>query len=237
MTQLLELDDAGIIEQYLADERPPHATRPWVTMGMISSLDGSVTVDGRSTGLGGPPDRAVFRALRAVSDVVLVGAETLRTERYRAVSLPEHLVGWRRSFGMADNPQIAVVSRSLDLELTESLADSRPLILTCDSAPIEKRQALAEVAEVVLSGTDDVVPELALARLQERGMGRVILEGGPSLNGQMIDLIDEACVTIAPVVAGGAATRIVAGSPDSRRLDLMRVIHSDGFLLLRYLVR
>ena len=237
MTQLVELDDAGIIEQYLADERPPRPTRPWVTMGMISSLDGGVTVDGRSTGLGGPPDRAVFRALRAVSDVVLVGAETLRAERYRAVSLPDHLVDWRRSRGMADNPQVAVVSRSLDLELTESLAEARPLILTCDSAPLKKRQAMAEVAEVVLSGTDGVVPALALAHLQERGIGRVILEGGPSLNGQMLGLIDEACVTIAPLVAGGAANRIVAGSQVSRRLDLIRVIHSDGFLLLRYLFR
>lgn len=237
MTQLLDLDDAGIIEQYLADERPPHATRPWVTMGMISSVDGGVTVDGRSTGLGGPPDRAAFRALRAVSDVVLVGAETVRAERYRAVSLPEDLVGWRRTRGMTDNPQIAVVSRSLDFELTESLAESRPLILTGDSAPTEKKRALEEVAEVVVAGADGVVPALALAHLQERGMGRVILEGGPSLNGQMVDLIDEACVTIAPLVAGGAATRIVAGSPDSRRLDLLRVIHSDGFLLLRYLAR
>jgi riboflavin biosynthesis pyrimidine reductase len=237
VTQLLELNDAGIVEQYLADERPPHPSRPWVTMGMISSLDGGVTVDGRSTGLGGPPDRAVFRALRAVSDVVLVGAETLRAERYRAVALPENLVGWRRARGMADNPQVAVVSRSLDLELTESLAQSRPLILTCDSAPIERRQALAEVAEVILAGTDGVEPALALSRLQERGMGRVILEGGPTLNGQMLDLIDEACVTIAPLVAGGTASRIVAGSQDSRRLDLRRAIHSDGFLLLRYLFR
>lgn len=205
-------------------------------MGMISSLDGGVTVDGRSAGLGGPPDRAAFRALRAASDVVLVGAETLRAERYRAVALPERLVAWRRTRGMSDNPQVAIVSRSLDLELTESLAESRPLILTCDSSPIEKRQALAEVAEVILSGTDSVVPSLALARLHERGTGRVILEGGPTLNGQMIDLIDEACVTIAPLVAGGAAYRIVTGAQYSRRLDLMRVIHSDGFLLLRYLL-
>jgi riboflavin biosynthesis pyrimidine reductase len=237
VTRLLDLDLAEIIEQYLADERPPHPSRPWVTMGMISSVDGGVTVDGRSTGLGGPPDRAVFRALRAAADVVLVGAETLRVEGYRAVSLPEQFVGWRQSQGKTDNPQVAVVSRSLDLELTESLAESRPLILTCESAPIERRQALAEFAEVIVSGSEGVEPTMALAHLWERGMERVILEGGPSLNGQMLDLIDEVCVTIAPLIAGGDSSRIVAGAPHSRRMDLARTIHSDGFLLLRYLLR
>ena len=54
----------------------------WLAINMVMSVDGAISVDGRSGGLGGPADRAMFLGLRAASDVVLVGAETVRSERY-----------------------------------------------------------------------------------------------------------------------------------------------------------
>jgi riboflavin-specific deaminase-like protein len=235
---VLDLPDvAEIAGYYLADLRRPPPGRPWVTLGMVSSLDGAAAVDGRSSGIGGPPDKAVFRALRAVCDVVLVGANTVRTERYRAVDLPEQLLEWRRSRGMDDNPRVAIVSRSLDLDLSESLAASRPIILTAAASPSEEVARLREVAEVVVAGEDSVDLGDALGALRRMGVERVTLEGGPTLNGQLVaaGLVDEACVTIAPVVVGGAAPRIVAGPLTVNGLTATRLIHSHGHLLLRYL--
>ena len=224
-----------IISRYLADRRAPHADRPWVTLGMISSFDGSATVGEGSTGLGGPPDRAVFRALRAMCDLIVVGATTLNTEGYRAVSLPEELRSWREEQGMSPVPGIAIVSRSLDLEMSESLLASRPVILTCRSAPVRRLDALASVAEVVIVGDAEVDVGAAMTELAARGVERVVLEGGPILNGHMAGLIDEVCMTIAPVLVGGVGPRIVTGGK-LRRATLARIIHREDFLLLRYLL-
>jgi riboflavin biosynthesis pyrimidine reductase len=224
-----------IISRYLDDARPPRADRPWVTLGMISSLDGSATLGGGSTGLGGPPDRAVFRALRAMSDYIVVGATTLNTEGYRAVSLPEELRTWRQQQGMAPVPGVAIVSRSLDLELSESLVKSRPLILTCRGAPGDRLDAMASVADVIIAGDAEVDVDAAMVELSARGVQRVVLEGGPTLNGHMAGLIDEVCMTIAPVMVGGDGPRIVTGGGELRSARLARIIHCDDFLLLRYL--
>lgn len=238
MTEILDIAGTQeIAALYLADGRVPHPTRPWVTMGMIASVDGAISVGGRSSALGGPPDRAVFRALRATADVVLVGASTLRVERYRAVRLPDPLVAWRRERGMPDSPRVAVVSRSLDFELSASLALSRPYVLTCDEAPAGRLAELGDTAEVIVYGSSNVDLPGALSELRRRGVDRVTLEGGPTLNGEMVDLIDEACVTIAPVIVGGTADRMVGGIEALRTADLARLIHSEGYLLARYLLQ
>jgi riboflavin biosynthesis pyrimidine reductase len=230
------LDLEEITDRYLNDTRDPRPDRPWVTLGMISSVDGSAVVDGGSTALGGPPDRAVFRALRAVSDVVLTGASTVRAERYRAPRLPDRLEAWRRSQGLSLAPRVAVVSNTLDLDLTDSLKEDRPIILTSLSAPPRRVEELAPHAEVVVAGVDRVDLVEGLAELRRRGVGRVVLEGGPRLNGQMTGLLDEACVTISPTIAAGEGQRIIVGGEGVPTTRLDRMIESDGFLLLRYLV-
>lgn len=238
MTEVVSASGSDdIISRYLADSRPPQADRPWITLGMISSFDGSATLGDGSTGLGGPPDRAVFRALRTMSDFIVVGATTLNTEGYRAVNLPEDLRSWRVAQGMTPLPRVAVVSRSLDLEMSESLLASRPVILTCRSAPDDRMDALAGDAEVVVAGDAAVDVGAAMTELAARGAERVVLEGGPTLNGHMAGLIDEVCMTIAPVLVGGVGPRIVTGGGELRRGTLARIIHSEDFLLLRYLLQ
>ncbi|MEX1005101.1 MAG: dihydrofolate reductase family protein [Acidimicrobiia bacterium] len=237
MTEVLTASTSDdIISHYLADERPAHASRPWITLGMIASFDGSATLGVGSSGLGGPPDRAVFRALRAMSDLIVVGATTLNTEGYRAVSLPENLRSWRERRGMTSVPGVAIVSKTLELDMSDSLLASRPTILTCHSAPDDRRAALASVAEIVVAGQADVDVEAAMTELAARGVERVVLEGGPTLNGHMSALIDEVCMTVAPFLVGGGGPRIVTGGGAVRRATLARVIHSEDFLLLRYLL-
>lgn len=236
MTRILDLSPDEIPSYYLADSRSAAEGRPWVVMGMISSLDGSAVVDGGSTALGGPPDRQVFRALRAVADVIVVGAGTVRSERYRQASLPDDFRDWRRRHGLSDQPRIAIVSESLRIDPTESLAAARPLVFTTAAAAGSVGGDVGRWAEIVTVGDSSVDPSTMLAHLGKEGVGTVLLEGGPRLNGAMGDHVDEVCLTISPRLAGGDGPRIVDGPPSDRAALLDRVIHSEGFLLLRYLL-
>jgi riboflavin biosynthesis pyrimidine reductase len=206
-------------------------------MGMISSLDGAATLDGSSTALGGPPDRAVFRALRATADVILVGASTVRSENYGAVRLPEELVTWRRDHGLTDTPRVAIVSTRLGFDLSESLADARPFILTSSAAPSDRLDDLRSHAEIIVAGREEVDLASAMSELRRGGVDRVTLEGGPTLNGQMVGLLDEVSITLSPVIVGGPGPRVIGGREEPHHLSLVRAIHCGGFLLLRYLVR
>jgi riboflavin biosynthesis pyrimidine reductase len=196
---------------------------------MIASVDGSAALDGRSGGLGGPADRQVFHLLRALADVVLAGAETVRVERYRPIREPRPV-------------PIAVVSRSLALDLTQPLyadAQARTIILTCDASDPARRRLAAGVADVVVAGDEAVDPALALAALAERGHQVALCEGGPGLLAQLVAaaLVDELCLTVSPLLAGGGGPRILTGVglADPGRLVLETALEDDGFLLLRYL--
>lgn len=201
-----------------------------VRVNFASSADGAVSVDGKSKGLSSPADRDLFHLLRAMSDVVLVGAGTARAENYG---------GARESDGRI--PTIAVVSRSLDLDPGSRLfTDTQvpPIVVTCADAPADRREALASIADVVVAGTEVVDVTDALDQLAERGLRRVVCEGGPHLFGWLVaaGALDELCLTLAPLIAGGRAGRIVAGLEGGavEPLRLEQVLEEDGHLFLRY---
>jgi 5-amino-6-(5-phosphoribosylamino)uracil reductase len=115
-----------------------------------------------------------------------------------------------------------------------------PIVLTCHSSPADRRAAIDDIADVVVTGDDDVDLALALGALADRGLTQVVCEGGPHLFGWLVaaGLVDELCLTIAPLLAGGTAGRIVAGL-ESQVTDPMRLLHvleDDGHLFLRYAV-
>jgi riboflavin biosynthesis pyrimidine reductase len=243
MRQLLPtvLDAVDPDELYAGDARPAPAGRPWVLTNMIASVDGAASVDGLSGPLGGPGDRAVFRALRALADVILVGAGTARAEHYRPPKPSLDQQGQRVARGQAPIPRIAVVSGRLALDLSSPLfteSPNRPYVIT-GTQPSPKQLARAsDVAEVIVAGADSVDLTAGLAALGRAGAGVVLCEGGATLSGQLLagGLIDEACVTIAPLLAGGDAGRIMHGTvldrPQPMRLD--RVLEEDAMLFLRY---
>ncbi len=220
---------------------PPAAGQTsYVRANFVSSVDGAAEVGGRSGPLGGEADRRVFQLLRWLSDVVLVGAGTVRHENYGPVIVPPERRDRRQAAGLAAVPPIAVITATAGLDPGARLFDAevRPIVLTCDAAPPAKRQALAAVAEVVLCGETTVDPAAALAALAERGMTRVLTEGGPLLHAQLAGagLLDELCLTVAPMLAGPGRMGIVEGPPwpEPATMRLVQVFAEDGNLFLRY---
>lgn len=205
---------------------------PAVRLGMVASVDGAAVLDGRSEGLSGDADKQVFRALRRAADVVLVGAGTARAERYRPVVVAEEHRARRASRGQAPAPRIAVVTtgRGLPADAPLLVQDSGLLLLT--TGPVT---APPHVEVVAVDGLPGV-----LAALHERGLTRVLCEGGPALAGGLLaaGLVDELCVTTSPLLAGGDGARLVAGAPESARpLQLVSLLQDDGVLLARWKVR
>lgn len=208
--------------------RPVPDGRPWVLANMVTSLDGTATVEGASGGLSSPADKALFLYLRSLADVVVVAAGTVRAEHYGPVRGP-------------DPVPIAVVTKSLDLDLdtpffTEAVA--RPIVLTGAASDEARRAEVAAVADVVLAGEDRVDLPVAFAELARRGYRVALCEGGPTLLAGVVaaELLDELCLTLAPLLVAGAGLRILRGGvlDEPARLPLASVLEDDGSLFLRY---
>nr|WP_246594989.1 pyrimidine reductase family protein [Actinoplanes auranticolor] len=231
---VIDVRDADLAACY------PRRPEPTLRVNFVASIDGAVTVDGKSAGLGGPGDKMIFDTLRTVCDALVVAAGTVRTENYDALRLTEPARQWRRDHGLPAFPLMVVVSGSLDLDpgqLVFSDAPVRPLIVTHAGAPADRRAALAEVAEIVTFGEESVDLAAAVGELHARGATQLLCEGGPRLLGAMIaaDLIDELCLTVSPRLVGGAAGRIAAG-PDGppREMSLAGILADGDMLFLRY---
>lgn len=228
----------------------PDGTDPCVRAIMVATADGSArSPKGLSAGISSAADRLVFGTLRGLSDVILAGAETVRSENYGPPKPRPELERRRAEAGQTTVPRVAIVTGSGDLDPTSPLftqAVEPPLVLAPASLPADHRAALAPVAEIVDCGTDRVEPAAVVAALAERGLRRVALEGGPGLLAQMMaaSLVDELCLTVTPLLFGGSdvahpTPRIMAGSPlpdAPRPMTLAHVIESDGTLFLRYRV-
>jgi riboflavin biosynthesis pyrimidine reductase len=230
------------LSPYAEVERRSTSGRPWVLANMVCGLDGSTAIDGRVGALSSPTDRQLFVDLRSVADIVLVGAETVRRERYGPVVLSPDRRQAREDRGRVRLPQLAVVSRSLSFDLEAKLfapgPDARrPLIVTCSASPADARARIEEVADVIVAGTDRVEPALALEALAAAGHEVVLCEGGPSLLGELLaeDLVDELCLTLAPVVGGDPLpVAVMPASAGTAQFRLGHVLEADGNLFLRY---
>jgi len=235
------VDDVSVADRYAADNRPTPADRPWVLANMISSVDGAIDIDGVSGGLGGPGDKAVFSAIRAVADVIVVGAGTVIAENYRRPQTSPEQQERRLARGQSAFPRLVIVSASLSVPADHRVfdPDARPIIATHLTAPAERVESLSAVADIVACGETSVDLPGVLQELRSRGARTALLEGGPKLNGAMVaaDLVDEWCVTMAPVMVGGdTALRMTSGShthePRPMRLD--RTLVDGDYLFHRY---
>ena len=231
--------DVDPVALYASDHRVPHADRPWLMLNMVTSVDGATSSDGVSAGLSSPEDRQVFAAIRAVADVVMVAAETVRREGYSSPKTSPEVAAGRTARDQAPRPRLALVSASLDLDFTTPVFRDRPppLLFTVDAPPADRLAQAEAVAEVHRLGAERVDLAEAMSRIGQTGAGVVLAEGGPSLNGQLLatGLLDELCWTISPMLAGGDSSRMTTGAPPRLdRLQLERALAHDHNLFLRY---
>ncbi|WP_054814118.1 pyrimidine reductase family protein [Nocardia arizonensis] len=242
--QLTESDPDDLAELYAY---PSSLDLPWVRANFVSSIDGAATSADLSAGLGTDADRTVFTMLRDLADVILVGAGTVRAENYggaRTDAVRRRVLRERGAGGSAEGypPPIAVVTANAALDPTSRLFHDTavaPLIITTASAPARNTAALAAAgAQIVEAGAVAVTPKGLLGALADRGLFRVLCEGGPHLFGQLLeaDAIDELCLTIAPVLVGGSAGRIALSAHEfHRRMERRHVLlDADGTMLTRW---
>jgi riboflavin biosynthesis pyrimidine reductase len=212
----------------------------WTRAMMLTTLNGAIAgTDGRSGSISSDTDRLIFDETRRLADAVLVGAGTIRAERYNPMrAKPEHQDA-RAADGLQPAPVVVIVSHSLDLPWQDGLfheSAQRPIVLTDvhdpSSAALLTARENAEVIEVA-----DLDAAAMIGALHARGLHRIVCEGGPALLTNLVaaDLIDEYDVTVAPILSGQGYGIIDGPLAATRRLRLAQATAADGFIFAKYL--
>ena len=222
-------------------EPPP---RPRVLLNMVSTADGRATLSGRSGPVSGQADRELFRALRTSADAVLVGAGTVRTERYGRILRDAAQRAEREQRGLSPEPLACIVSGRLALAEDIPLLrepDTHVVVITASEASLPDMGARIDYVRTAGARVDLAA---ALAELAERFTVEVVLcEGGPHLARELLagGLVDELFLTISPLLAGGEpssgeALRILAGAEldPPASMELLAAARSGSYLFLRY---
>jgi len=229
-----------ILEVLFAENRSRLAEGhpPWVMLNMVSSVDGATALRGGATALNDADDRALFLAMRALADVVLVGAQTVRSEKMGPIRMSEEMMRYRTEAGLEGEPKMAILTRSLNLSADDGVfadPERRPIVVTEEGADISRLETISAVADVVQVPVTDgagIVGALGDAQV-------ILCEGGPTVNSLLIaaGLVDEIDITISPLFAMGHSKRIASGieldPPTGLALD--RALTGDRSLFLRYL--
>ena len=215
-------ESVSIADTYTV-ERPRPSDRPWVGVCMVASIDGSSVVEGRSGALSNANDAEVLATLRRLADVVLVGAGTVRAERYG----PPKQAGLR----------IGVVTNSGNVDT------STPLFTSGAGFLVVPDDVAVTGADVLRAGSDHVDLPLAIERLTTIApdVAYVQAEGGPRLNAALADadLIDEIDLTISPRVVGGSGARLLTGAGElASRFELGHLlVDEESFVFSRWVRR
>ena len=219
----------------LGEKAPPD--RPYLVLNMVSSLDGKATIDWRTKGLSTELDRELFHRLRTQADAVMVGAGTIRAERYGRMAKSDELRDARDQEGLARDPLAVVISARLDLPSDLPLLnepEQQVVIATGSDASLPELGG-----QIVYERTGDDLPLLMTRLRQSHGIRSVVCEGGPTLNSFLLaaGLVDELWLTLNPKLAGGAAAlTIVAGRELVEPVDLalMSLAEGGGDLFTRW---
>ena len=202
--------------------------------GFVVSADGGIALDGSSRPLQSPADQLAFSTLRSVSDAVVVGAGTARAEDYGPVRSRPAGREWRTAAGLPAQPPLVIVTRSLDLDPGARCFTGPTVVVTCAAAPGRDR-----FPDVVVAGDREVDLADAVRQLADRGLTRLLCEGGPQLLTALLQqgLVDELCLSLTPLLVGRAPGLLTAQLHDPLALELVHLVDGgDGVLLARYRV-
>jgi riboflavin-specific deaminase-like protein len=227
-----QLDGLAWVDQPL-DERP------YVVTNFAITLDGRATLGGRSGQIGSDTDTRMLVGLRTKVDAVMIGAGTMRAERYGRVLADSEKRSERERHGLPHDPLLVIVSGRLDLPWDAPLfTDGGGRVLIFTSSDAEAPQTATPVRVVRHERRVDIAAALRHLRV-ERGVRAVLCEGGPRLHAELIGagLVDELFVTHAPKLAGGDGPGLAEGLPElDRPLELAWLLEEGGELFARYLV-
>jgi 5-amino-6-(5-phosphoribosylamino)uracil reductase len=220
---------------------PAELHSPWIRVNFVAGIDGAVSQDGVSGGLGTPADKAVFGELRSLADAVLVGSGTVTAENYGGVEVSDAVRAARTARGQSEVPPIVVVtgSASVDPESTVVTgAEVPPIVLTTSHAPEDRVQALRDAGLTVVRADGDLTGDVVVALLQDLGLQRVLCEGGPGLFGSLLaaDVVDEVCVTTSPTLSAGTSGRMATSDAavDRPMTPGHILLDDDGTILVRW---
>ena len=187
----------------------PPEDRPYVIADMIASADGKTVIEGNEAGLGSRIDRRLLHELRLHADVVLSGAGTLRATGASPRLHEDDLEVLRRERGKSRTPIGAVITASGDVPLDAGFFTSdefEAYVYLADSAPPGRREAIEATGRPVVEVPADHAVRAMLRHMRsELGARLLMLEGGPTLNGECFraGVVDELFLTLGGVVVGG----------------------------------
>jgi riboflavin-specific deaminase-like protein len=228
------------IEDQLDSYRPweePHEERPYVAINFAATVDGRAAIGGRSGPIGSETDTAMLAALRTRFDAVMIGAGTMRAERYGR-PVPDQAKRERRErIGLPHDPLMVIVSGRLDVPWDAPLfTEGRGRVLVFTASEADPPATATSLRVVRHEGVVDIREALRHLR-EERGIRALLCEGGPRLHAELQagGLVDDLFLTIAPKLSGGNAPRIIEGElPAVAPLELNWLLEEDGELFARY---
>lgn len=180
--------------------------RPHVLLNMVSTVDGRATLGGTSGAIGGAGDRELFHGLRAAADGVLVGAGTVRAERYGPIIRDPAVRAERLARGLPEEPLACIVSGRLELPQDIGLLQSdtaRVVVATPSQASLPPLPAQVEYLRCTDDGGLDLAAVMGELRLRF-GVRSLLCEGGPHLARQLLveQLLDELFLSLSPDCSG-----------------------------------
>jgi riboflavin-specific deaminase-like protein len=214
-----------------------HPDRPYLILNFATTLDGRAAISGKSGAIGSDIDTETLQRLRTRVDAVMIGAGTMRAERYgRIVSEPDFRA-YRERTGLTHDPLGVIVSNRLELPWDAGLfTDGGGQVVIFTASDQEPPETATPVT--VVRHPEGVELDLALELLlNEHGIKSVLCEGGPTLHGRLREggLADELFLTIAPKIAGGEGPRVLEGAlADIDQVELAWLLESDSELFTRY---
>lgn len=226
-----DAEGAATLAALYAPTPPPGGVH--VRAMMNTTIDGAIAgSDGTSGPLRNPEDSFVFDVLRALCDVVLVGAETVRREDYREVLGRADLLEPSRRPGGASRPALAIWSRHGDVPDTVDPAQPTYL-LTPSAAREEAAERSGLPVEQVLAAD---APAEGISALVERGMRAIQAEGGPSALGRLVTagMLDELCFSTTHRTVGGDSPRVLTGAGHDQAWRLSSLLVGEHATISRY---
>jgi riboflavin-specific deaminase-like protein len=235
------LPDPGptTVDEQLDGYRPweqPREGRPFVAVNFAATVDGRATIGGKSGPIGSDVDTRMLAGLRTRFDAVMIGAGTMRAERYGRLVSSQEQRERRERIGLPHDPLMVIVSGRLDLPWDAPLfSDGRGRVLIFTASEEAPPEVATPLRVVRHEGRVDLAAALAHLR-GERGIRALLCEGGPRLHSELEadGLVDELFLTVAPKLTGAGPAIVEGELPGAAPLELTWLLEQDGELFARY---